>query len=223
LAKLQLDALECASRSDFIRMMGDRNKARVVSHVKVLTPTIVRLLSQLPSWICSVPLLLRLHESPEHLREKATALVMNLGTFVATQSPAVKAAITSSLKQAEDGAHLINLLLRWRQRIADGAPFPRPPIPGTDVLTPLTSAKMIQREALSMRNCIADYVSQVLNGTHYFYRWSGPEPATVCFQRDAFYGWRLGECAGIGNQQLSSNTCDQIARLIGAALGDCSR
>jgi len=85
-------------------------------------------------------------------------------------------------------------------------------------LLPLTSAQMIQREALRLRNCIGDYIPQVLSGTHYFSRWNGAEPAAVCLQRDGSAEWRLGECAGIGNRPLSPSTGNQIAHVIRAVL-----
>lgn len=205
LSKLEIDSLDPESWAECLRSLHDPCKTRIVRHIKVLTPSIFRLLSQLPSWVCSIHLLQKLDQSPDHLRQLALELLHDLCHLVELQQHEVRATIASSLKQAEDGAHLLDILLRWRHRIAEQAPFPSPPIPETDLLSPLTSAKMMQCEALRMRNCIAEYISYVLSGTHYFYRWNGAEPAIVCLQRDARGPWQLGQCASVGNRSLISS------------------
>ena len=210
LSKLEADTLDRTSCVDCLDLLRDPDKEKILHHHAALTPSNLRLLSRLPSWACSILLLRRLVESAGHVRELALDLLRDLGGLVESQPRETKRTIASSLKRSEDSAHLVDILLGWRHRIAGRAPFPSAPIPETGHLSPLASAKMIQREALRMRNCIADYIPRVLSGTHYFYRWSGAEPATVCVERDPFDGWQLRECAGIANHQLAPSTCDQI-------------
>jgi hypothetical protein len=223
LSKLEATTLDRASCVEWLDLLHDPDKEKVLHHHPALTPSNLRLLSRLPSWACSILLLRRLVKSPGHVRELALDLLRDLGALVESHPPETKRSIRSSLKRSEDGAHLVDILLGWRHRIGERAPFPPAPISEIGHLSPLTSANMMKREALRMHNCVVDYIPSVLMGTHYFYHWSGAESATISLERNSKSRWQLAKSVGIANHELSSSTSNQIGRVIGVALEDCAR
>ena len=132
--------------------------------------------------------------------------------------PELKASIARSLRSTRDADHLIDLVESLTDRLVNAAPFPPAPLRGDKRLQPLTSARMMRSEGLRMRNCIGWLVRSVVAGRHYFYRWDGAEPATVCLVRNASGGWELGDCRGVGNSSLSPETMQQISIAVQAAL-----
>ena len=107
----------------------------------------------------------------------------------------------------------------WRKRLRYQQQLPSPPIPGDDVLRPLTSVWEMRRESLRMRNCAKDYVADVLSGDAYLCHWNGLEPATVMLENDAERGWVLAEALGIDNTDL----CEWTLFLIRSRVWDQRR
>lgn len=58
-------------------------------------------------------------------------------------------------------------------------PFPPPPLPGSDTVVPIKTARELQGEGRLQHNCVAGYIGQVARGRVYLYRVYAPERATL--------------------------------------------
>lgn len=117
-----------------------------------------------------------------------------------------------SLEAEHDGlAQRFSLLERGR--ILDMT-FPNAPFafPDNDRLRlePITTPKVLIEEGERMHHCCASFADQVDSGEMYFWRVLEPERATVAFSRDGTRGWRLLECRGFANRELSPGTIQTI-------------
>jgi hypothetical protein len=89
-----------------------------------------------------------------------------------------------------------------KQEVAAMAPFPPPPIPGTQTIIPLTSFGALESESKLQRNCVGNtrsYATRVLCGTHYIYRVFAPAHHTLCIGRRGHRIWVVEELKGFRN------------------------
>ncbi|MCP4749561.1 MAG: hypothetical protein GY866_01590 [Proteobacteria bacterium] len=75
--------------------------------------------------------------------------------------------------------------------------FPPPPIPGNDLIQPITTLKELKAESTSQKNCVDSYKKKIQNGSVYIYRSVRPR-ATIEVKRT---GGRLS----LGQIKLSCN------------------
>ncbi len=57
--------------------------------------------------------------------------------------------------------------------------FPPPPLPGTELVVPITTSDALVEEGRTMRHCIGSFASRVARGQVYVYQLLAPERATV--------------------------------------------
>ena len=96
-----------------------------------------------------------------------------------------------------------------RQKVAAMQPFPPPPVPGTDMIIPLTSFAELKKESLLQRNCVGkstSYAARVLQGTHYIYRVLAPTHHTLCIGRRGHGIWVIEELKGYANAAALAST-----------------
>jgi len=205
LRKLDADCCSTLCCDELLALTREPAKSRLIDHISVLTIPIVWWLSRLPAWMCSAKLLYCLAECSE--RERMIAKMQTLHDVVEAHHPDRKPNIARALRNATDPDHLRRLL---DSKLLDLTPFPSPPFQTSENLVPLTSSKLLRAEGLRMRNCIADFSWACLSGSRYFYRWTGPEPATVLVVRDMSDVWKFSGCEGMNGQPLLPNTRSQI-------------
>jgi hypothetical protein len=81
---------------------------------------------------------------------------------------------------------------------------------------------MMRVEGRHMRNCLGRLAWSVTNGSYYFYRWDGSEPATVCLAKNPSGRWVLHTALGKNNEPLTPKTRAEIEAVLQSALGrDC--
>jgi hypothetical protein len=119
----------------------------------------------------------------------------------------------AALREVRDFKDLDAWSTKWHPLAFDHQLFPEPPLPGDDLFHPLTDSRVLRREGQRMRNCTATYAKHVLEGTAYFYHWSGLEPATVMLIR-CDVGWVLAEALGKRNSEISPWTRYEIRQRI---------
>lgn len=85
------------------------------------------------------------------------------------------------------------------------ARFPKPPLPGTQDIVPLTSAKQLREESDEQHHCVWMYADQVRKGGYFVYRILEPERATLSIYRGP-NGWQKGELKAAHNRRVSSIT-----------------
>jgi len=84
--------------------------------------------------------------------------------------------------------------------------IPKPPIPGTETIVPLTTPLKIQKEGTEQHNCVASYAPRVERGGVYVYKVLAPERATLETVRDAGGTWRMGQLRTHHNGPVSEAT-----------------
>jgi len=84
--------------------------------------------------------------------------------------------------------------------------MPKPPIPGTDTITPVTTLAQLKKEGKEQSHCVAAYSKRIAAGKTYIYRVLEPERATLAIVRDAGGAWHRGELRLCGNGTVSSTT-----------------
>jgi hypothetical protein len=86
--------------------------------------------------------------------------------------------------------------------------LPPPPVsPGPDSgIEPIKTLSELISEGESQRNCCADYVVNVLKGTHYLYRVVTPVRATLSMRRTSADTWTVDQLLAAGNQPLAADT-----------------
>ncbi|MEL7028262.1 MAG: hypothetical protein AAGL49_03420 [Pseudomonadota bacterium] len=96
----------------------------------------------------------------------------------------------------------------WVRKHYANAPFPPAPWGGTDDLRPIDSHGELERTAREFKNCIRDYVGDVLQGRSYFYRYGrGDEGVAVIeLRRLPQLGWAVHEALGPENADLDGGT-----------------
>lgn len=58
--------------------------------------------------------------------------------------------------------------------------------------------------AKEFENCLRSYVTPMVTGGYYFYRWLGGAAAVISLRKDAFFGWVVSNIEGpSGAQQFS--------------------
>jgi hypothetical protein len=213
LSKLDVEGLRATLCAQLLDVARDPVKARIASHFRVLTFPIVWWINILPSWACSISLLKGLVEcSGDHD-------LVALCRFVETNYPDQKRDIGRAMRRARTGKHILALGDSLRARLVDSIPFPPPPVAANGRLQPITSARLMRVEASDMRNCLGNLTWSAANGSNYFYRWDGSEPATVCLAKDPSGHWVLEDALGKNNEPLTPKTKVEIEMVLQLALG----
>jgi len=126
-------------------------------------------------------------------------------------------AMAKSLKHCQGRLEIVPWVREWKFRLFAKLPFPPPPVPGDDRLTPILTPRDLVQEGRDMSNCVADYYEDVMRGDMYFYHWDDTEPATVQLIHDGDE-WFLDDHLGPNNEPLLAETEVEIERLVESQL-----
>ena len=213
---LRPDELSMRTCQALLGVLCDRGKARFVARGQPLTLATIRLLDRLPPWACTgnLPALLGDLDDAPSIETEFVELVER----VEQEAEGLRTAVRRSLSQARNRDRLVAAIRSWNARIDETVGFPAPPFPAAGALCPLSSAEMLRSEARRMRNCIANYLPDILAGRVYFYRWDAAEPATIMLERRASGEWRLEEYLGLDNDDLTEPTRARIRAAVQAAI-----
>ncbi|CAA6606115.1 hypothetical protein MTBLM1_80031 [Rhodospirillaceae bacterium LM-1] len=174
-------------------------------------------LVDVPPWL-QLPALARIMEADHiggyEIEEIITPVIRNCDE--ATQDRIVR-----SLSTAKTWDEVEDRLIRWQEKLEPDSRFPKPPIPGTDLLRPIRSIHELQKEGWQMCHCVGNitYVSQAMDGRSYFYRWIGEERATVeLYPHFPTRRWKLCNALGCNNQTLKPETMAAIKAVLAKQL-----
>ena len=80
--------------------------------------------------------------------------------------------------------------------------FPPPPMPGSDNIEPITNLKMLVREGIVQKNCVASWQEDIMRGKAYVYKFNGKERATIGLRQKSNGDWYLVDVEGEGNHNI---------------------
>jgi hypothetical protein len=91
------------------------------------------------------------------------------------------------------------------------AVFPEAPVPATATIQPIRNARELAREGHTMHHCVACYGQSVLEGSHYVYRVTAPERATLSIARRSDGSWGVSDLRRACNERVSPETEQAVA------------
>jgi len=219
LSKLDVEASNAELCRQLLNVARDPVKVLLASHIQKLTFPIIWWINQVPAWMCSVNSLKALAECSGNLKLRLADDLIALCRLIEIRYPDQKRDIGRALRNARDGEHILALRDSLHARLVDKMPFPPPPVAANDRLQPITSAKRMRAEARRMHNCLGSLAQSVLEGSRYFYRWNGSEPATVCLVKNPTGRWVLHDALGKDNEPITAKTKVEIETALQSALG----
>lgn len=128
--------------------------------------------------------------------------------------------LTERLKQVRDHAQLRRLhdaltarLNRQRTLEIEGRfqkPFPLAPLPGDQVIQPITNVSELLDEGTAMHHCAASYVNSIFEGRSFIYKVLAPERATLQIVRLPDGKLRIGQMKLVCNAEPSQETINKV-------------
>src|SRR5690606_31920189 len=98
---------------------------------------------------------------------------------------------------------------------------PAPPLPSIRSakinIEPLTTISALYREGNQMQNCVVNYGTHILEGTHYVYRLNFPERATVLLLRSGD-DWYPAQIKTYRNGNPQPETIELIEKWLGTKM-----
>lgn len=104
-------------------------------------------------------------------------------------------------------------LFRLSRRLAEdeyaAMELPAPPLPGTDTIVPLPTARMIVEEGRELHTCLFEFIPEIARGRGYYaYRILAPERATLLLSKKRC--WRIHDLRGPNNREVARETRQAI-------------
>lgn len=93
-----------------------------------------------------------------------------------------------------------------RQRRIHAMPFPKPPIPGTADIVPLTSSCQLSEEGRTQMHCVGGMTPLVKDRAYYVYKILQPERETLAIMRWSDGSWGIAELKLVKNQKVQPAT-----------------
>lgn len=92
------------------------------------------------------------------------------------------------------------------------AKFPEQAVPNSVNCRFICSSDKLKNVALSMKNCLREYLSEALRDEHQYYVWSNGEEevAVIGIKQDRPYGWRVFEIQGPENMMVEDNVRNEV-------------
>jgi hypothetical protein len=197
LGKLPRRHLHHLSYQRLLTLLAEPNAARILRHDKTITPRRLSLLAALKPDLRQRSLLDQL-EQKEDIR-KFEALLRGLArTCPSLSQAALQQKVLQKLDQEDDFDDTAWAVL------ANHAVFPPAPWSGDDRLDPIIDATGLRQTALRFRNCLRDYLDDILKREMVFYVYRGESAdAAVLLTWDMLHGWVIEEMLGYRNRDLS--------------------
>jgi hypothetical protein len=209
LAKISPAALNILPIFSVRRHLLDPAAAKILRHVPLITATVYRLLDpQLRPY--AAPALFeeaaRIYAPvPAWAYELRDTLRMSAQLYPGRPLPIFQSAQQVIARHNE----LIERINDENMLLMEERTLPDPPLPGTEVIIPLTTTAALMVEGKHQCNCVGSYIQQVLAENVYIYRVLAPERATLSIVRRQDK-WEMGEIKGYANTEVSKQTLDAV-------------
>lgn len=232
--KIHPSAAHPQLRSQIRFCLQDDNSMKQLSHLKKINAGVLHLLASVER--------IRSHVTPQLLEEVSQSRQNNHYPFAAHQLgecerwhtqiyqnrkfPKIRSVEKLVAYHEELAAEVDRLLQVQREEDraererelerAMKAPFPKPPVPGTDEIVPLRTAGDLIMEGQQQHNCVGHYSQSVQGGGCYIYRVLKPERATLSIVRYTSGQWSIGELSAACNRQVQHATKQSVERWLAA-------
>ncbi len=192
-------------------LMNCSRRSQLLSHEKSLKWEVIFGLTRLPEELLVPPIIEIIGDGRESYAE-----LRKLIALLAAAHSAPRRRVADSFKNITTPADADRMVIRWNRRLTEYIAFPEPPLNPHNQLTPLSSPDAMRQEGHMMKNCLSELIAAVIFGGFFYYRWEGPEPATVGIRKTKKYGgrWSFAAAAGVGNKKLPKLTTDYLRSLI---------
>ncbi len=209
-AKVSLRGLRRWTLRRLVALAGDAEVRKRLSHLRRLSDTVLWLLDS-PERRAAAPQVLLDEVARERGRSRRLTFAMQFRETlrilaILDRRPPEKG--YRSMQQVERTHEKISWEARVRGKLFDGQndPFPGPPYPEEDWITPIRTPAELIREAEEQHNCVAAYIDDARERGSYFYRVLSPERATLELFLDDLGNWRLYDIRTIDNGASSAAT-----------------
>lgn len=196
-----------------VGLAGNPAARRSLQAVPRLTFDLLEALCLLPSWLHHPEIAKAIADGAQ-----VDILRSRLDDLLAVTRHDRRPALRRSLSKARGWGELSSRMWNWCERLQLEAPFPQPPISGSECLRPILDGVQLVAEGKRMQHCVADFEDDVRAGYVYFFRWFGEERATVQLSRAESGRWYLSEHLGRHNALLSPATVAAIRCEVAAQL-----
>lgn len=177
-----------------------KDTLRVLADQPKIDLTTLRIMRNLPEAI-RTPRLTMIHRDIGRARETKAMFQLML------QNGVDRDGLTEALCKAETPADLTRCWARWVEHLS----FPPSPVAPTSNYRPITSAKQMKEAALSYRNCMRRYLSDVLDDDRAFGIFSADEQEVVVQLRRRDEAWFLEGVHANRNGKVLPNTARAVA------------
>lgn len=178
---------------------------KVIRHCKDLTVDILRTLEELDEELHSVAII-RNVEDTETARTINNAVRIFARIAGAYPYERIRISLAQATSQIDIGRAVDEMLAQ--------IPFSKPPWTGSDMITPITSARALNYKARQYQNCLSDFIPSIIKGERYFYEWHSRRPAIVELMNRGQLGWFLGDILHAKNQAVSDELHEEIRRTL---------
>lgn len=197
-------AMQASDVNLLIEVLSNEPVCQHLAHLKSPNASHLRILRKFP-WIasCKAKVLLPSLIDPHFHRNFADTanLLEDLAPLKQCESMVQVCRLHDRLVEELNRRPSFKLLSRSPD--GDILPFPRPPLPATQSIKPITSQQELIREGHSMRHCIATYIPRVLQGNYYVYAGEFDARVTIGVAIDERGRCSIDDIRGVRNRQAS--------------------
>ena len=200
-------AAELFTRADWLallRILDRVEHRRVLGHLRGITPSLVSQFEAIPPSLrlpCVLGLASRL--------ALPNARWKHLGDALDSLGERRKASLRRVAREIRGPGDFWDFVFRCDDAVSDGRSFPIGAPELGPLLVRLATPALMRREALAMRNCLADCIHRAARGESAYYHWIGADPATVELLNTS-NGWRLRAIRGVRNSVVPARANDTI-------------
>ena len=191
-------------------------KLQAISTTQHLFPSLIESVLLLPEWMTFPAVVDALGEMGEDL--KGVGSVFPPRILEAHENYHDR--IAQSIRNVKGIEQLESRIATWTQKLFVATHFPSPPIPGNQLLMPISNDEGLELEGKEMSHCVSGYAEDVAEGLSFFYRWLGRERATVQLAKSVNGRWYIKEHLGKQNARLSDEAVQEITLNVASQMKD---
>lgn len=115
-----------------------------------------------------------------------------------------------------DRQRRLDLLDSWTRSVSSSPrsnQWPEPPLPGSDLIQPITCHKQLREEGETLKHCIQNYADQIALGVYFAYSMVGPTRCTVGLK---WHGeqWKVDAIRGTANKRIDKEQTKMVVEWV---------